>query len=246
MKLGVMQPYFFPYIGYFQLMNYVDEWVIFDEVQFIDKGWMNRNRVLHPDLSKQWQFITVPLAKRGQFDRVMDINIVRDPSWRDAIMGKLTAYRKAPFYRETAAFVHDCLADAPESLNALLESTLRKTASYLNISTPISVQSRQAWALPEVTHAGQWAVEISKVKGANSYVNPIGGSGIFRQAEFDAAGVELKFLKPTLRSYVQYRGGDFVEGLSIIDVLMWNDKAALEQMLKQDFTLLSKQQVEHG
>ena len=61
MKLAIMQPYFFPYIGYFQLMNYVDEWVVFDDIQFIDKGWINRNRILHPDPNKSFQYITIPL-----------------------------------------------------------------------------------------------------------------------------------------------------------------------------------------
>ena len=96
MKLGIMQPYLFPYVGYFQLMNAVDRWIAFDEIQFIDKGWINRNRILHPDPVKQWQFLTVPLSKRGQFDKICNISIKEELDWRSQIFGKLTMYKKSP------------------------------------------------------------------------------------------------------------------------------------------------------
>lgn len=236
MNLAIMQPYFFPYIGYFQLMNHVDEWIIFDNIQFIDKGWINRNRILHTNPDKDWQFITIPLSKRGQFDRINEINIIQNQSWVETIMGKLTAYKKAPHYIETKDFVYECLSDPTESLTETLEKTLIKTTQHLGIKTPITVQSRQNWKLPEITHPGQWALEISKIKKAKKYTNLYGGSSIFQQKEFDNAEIELQFLKPKLQPYAQYRK-NFVEGLSIIDVMMWNDKESIRKILKNDFSL---------
>lgn len=244
MRLAIMQPYFFPYPGYFQLMDYVDEWIIFDHIQFIDKGWVNRNRILHPNQEKKWQFITVPLAKRGQFNKINEINIAHSHRWIDSIMGKLTIYKKAPHYKETIDFIFDCLSDSSENLSMMLEKTLQQTAQHLGIQTCITTQSCQNWKLPEITHPGQWALEISKLKQAKTYINPHGGSEIFQQAEFDKAEIELQFLKPVLQPYAQYRG-DFIEGLSIIDTMMWNDKKSIQEMLQKDFCLLNKQQVEN-
>lgn len=244
MKLAIMQPYFFPYLGYFQLMNYVDEWIIFDHIKFIDKGWVNRNRILHPNPEKIWQFISVPLAKRRQFDNINELSIAQNHHWVDSIMGKLTTYKKAPHYNETIELIHECLSGSPINLSMMLKKTLQQTAQYLGIQTTITTQSHQNWELPEITHPGQWALEISKLKGAKTYINPHGGSEIFQQDEFDNAKIELQFLKPILQPYPQYRG-NFTKGLSIIDVMMWNDKHSIQRMLKQDFLLLSKQQAEN-
>ncbi|MGY4878617.1 WbqC family protein [Vreelandella aquamarina] len=244
MNLAIMQPYFFPYIGYFQLMEYADEWIIFDNIQFIDKGWINRNRILHPNIEKAWQYITVPLSKRGQFPRINEVNISPNHRWIDTIMGKLTIYKKAPHYNETSDFIYECLSYKDENLSTMLERTLQKTAKHLDIQTFISSQSNQSWDLPKINHPGQWALEISKVKKAKKYVNLYGGSKIFQQDEFDKEKIKLEFLKPALNPYDQYRK-NFIEGLSIIDIMMWNDKETIHKILKNDFSLLSKQQVEN-
>ena len=97
-KTAIMQPYFFPYIGYFQLMNTVDLWVAFDDTQFVDKGWVNRNRVLHPEEDKAWQFITFPLSKRGQFDCKMEPFFCRTIIYLEFVIANqsltLVKYRK--------------------------------------------------------------------------------------------------------------------------------------------------------
>ncbi len=244
MNLAIMQPYFFPYIGYFQLMNHVDEWIIFDDIQFIDKGWVNRNRILHPNIEKAWQYITVPLSKRGQFPHINEIKISPNHRWVDNILGKLTIYKKAPHYNETLDFLYECLSYKDEKLSTMLERTLNQTAKYIGIQTPISSQSKQSWDLPEISHPGQWALEISKAKKAEQYTNLYGGSKIFNQNEFDKEKIALRFLKPSLNAYPQYRE-KFVEGLSIIDIMMWNDKNSIQKILENDFSMLSKQQIEN-
>jgi hypothetical protein len=219
-KLAIMQPYFFPYIGYFQLMNVVDKWVAFDDIQFIDKGWINRNRVLHPDYTKEWQYITLPLAKRGQFDKICDISIHSEIDWRSQILGKLTSYkRKAPYYNQTIDFVHECFDTEETNLSRLVIDILKKTAAYIGIHTKIEVQSEMDLQLGEVQHAGQWALRISEALHASEYINPLGGEEIFKIEEFAALNIKLSFLKSGLNTYIQRREG-FVSGLSILDMLM--------------------------
>lgn len=233
MKLAIMQPYFFPYIGYFQLMTAVDQWVVFDQIQFIDKGWINRNRILHPDPVKEWQFITLPLDKRGQFDKICNINISEKIKWRAQIMGKLTSYKsKAPFYAQTIDFVKYCFDTDEANLARLVTEVLRKTSSYLGIKTPIQVQSEMNLQLGEIQHAGQWALRISQNLQASEYINPPGGVDIFDGNEFKDANIKLSFLSPDLKPYSQRRNG-FVGGLSIIDVLMFNDKEQCSRLLRE-------------
>ena len=240
MKLAIMQPYFFPYIGYFQLMNLVDTWVIFDDVQFIDKGWINRNRILHPDVKKEWQYITVPLKNRGQFDKICGISINTDGKWQDQILGKLTSYKKkAPYYEQTISFVRECLQTNETNLSQFLIGTLRKTADALQIDTTIIVQSETKLDLRAIEHPGQWALRISELMGASEYINPHGGAKIFDEDEFERAGIKLRFIMPELEKYVQRRGV-FVPGLSIIDVMMWNSFENIHKFLVSGFRVLEK------
>jgi hypothetical protein len=238
MKLGIMQPYFFPYIGYFQLMAAVDRWISFDDIQFIDKGWVNRNRILHPDVNKEWQYITLPLEKRGRFDKICEISIKSDAKWREQMLGKLSSYkRKAPNYKSTIDFVTSCFDTDETNLSRFLTRTLRMTAEYLGIETPIEVQSQMNLTLNEVEHSGQWALRISEKLGATEYINPHSGADIFKEREFDASCIKLTFLKPHLELYAQ-RQDYFIEGLSIIDVMMWNDREKISEMLTRGFEMI--------
>lgn len=231
MKLGIMQPYFFPYIGYFQLLDTVDLWIAFDDTQFIDKGWINRNRILHPEPAKEWQFITLPLAKRGQFDKIRDIRIKSDFDWHAQILGKLTAYKKkAPYYKQTIDFVHSCFDTHENNLARFVIRSLKMTSECIGIQTPIEIQSDMDLKLGKIEHPGQWALRISQAVGAGEYINPLGGIDIFNRKEFESAGVKLTFLQPMLAPYSQRRDG-FVSGLSIIDVMMFNSSEALRELL---------------
>lgn len=233
MKLGVMQPYFFPYIGYFQLLNEVDRWIVFDDTQFIDKGWINRNRILHPDPAKEWQFITLPLARRGQFDKICHISIKTDINWRAQILGKLTLYKKkAPYYRQTIELIHNCFEANEKNLAKFVIRMLRLTADYLGIKTVIEVQSETVLHIGTIEHPGQWALRIAEAVRATEYINLPTGRGIFKQEEFDEAGIKLSFLEPTLLAYPQI-GGGFVSGLSIIDVMMFNSPEAVRELLRE-------------
>jgi len=237
-----MQPYFFPYLGYFQLMNAVDNWIIFDDVQFIDKGWINRNRVLHPDPEKGWQYITIPLSKKGQFDKINKIEIKSDIKWKSQILGKLTIYKNlnAPYYHKTYSLVKKCLDTDENNLSNFLTRSIKIVAQHLNISTPIKKQSELKLSLQKPNHPGQWALQISEKLGASEYINPVGGYNIFDEKEFLKKNIKLNFLKPNLTPYKQSFRKDFNIGLSILDVLMFNSKDELQEMLISDFEILKK------
>ncbi|GAB1620161.1 WbqC family protein [Agarivorans albus] len=240
MKIGIMQPYFLPYLGYFQLMNEVDQWVVFDDVQFIDKGWVNRNRVLHPNENKEWQFLGIPLSKRGQFDKIKDVKIHNVQDWKEQMAAKLTFLKKsAPYYFSTMKLLNECLSIDTDNLSQQVIYSLKVVSDYLGISTPISIQSKENIPVSKVEHPGQWALKIAQYYQADTYINPPGGHSIFNQQEFDEANIELAFLISNLKPYSQNRV-NFVEGLSIIDLLMWNSLSDVKAMLNNEFAIKSK------
>lgn len=233
MKLAIMQPYFFPYLGYFQLMQKSDTWIVFDNVQFIDKGWINRNRILHPNIGKEWQYITLPLDNRKQFSKISSLRIKDSEEWEKNIFGKLSFYKKkAPYYKETIDFLSYCFTHKQESLSGFLTSCLVKTAQLLDIKTDIYMQSKLEIPKKDASHPGQWALNISKELNAEEYINPLSGSYIFRPEEFFKHEIELKFLEPEIVPYKQ-DGRDFVSSLSLIDIMMWNDIDEIKKQVKK-------------
>lgn len=232
MKLAIMQPYTFPYLGYFQLIKYVDKWVIFDDTQYISKGWVNRNRILHPDVKKEWQYFTVPVKKHSRESRIKNVEINNGLDWRNEFLGKLTSYKKkAPFYAETVEFIEDCISFKCSSLSEWVVYTLKSTCNYLEVPFDYSIFSQMEIRTDNVEHAGQWALNIADAMDADEYVNPPGSYGIFNESEFRERSIELRFLKSNLSPYVQRRG-HFISGLSIVDVMMWNDKAEITELLR--------------
>ncbi len=137
MKLAIMQPYFFPYLGYFDLLNSVDLFVVYDTVQFIKQGWLGRNRILHPSRTG-WQYIYVPL-NRASFHSsyrtpILHIRVASDRPWKQHILGQLAHYRKyAPYAAEAIAFVDSCLATEESSISRLNTAILKRCAELLGI-----------------------------------------------------------------------------------------------------------------
>ncbi len=239
MKLAIMQPYFFPYIGQFQLMKSVDRWIIADDFQFIDKGWINRNRILHPDVNKEWIYVSIPLSHRGQFDRINNISVDGTRDWKSTILGRLSHYKhKAPYYHRTILLVKACLACDECNLSSFVTNSLRLTASELGIGVKMDVQSKMVFKFGHINHPGEWALRISEALGATEYINPSGGCAIFREEEFSSHGIRLRFLRPRLTPYDQRLDG-FVSRLSIIDIMMWNSDREISRMLTHDFDIMS-------
>jgi hypothetical protein len=234
MKLAIMQPYFFPYIGYFQLMNAVDEWVIFDNIQYIRHGWVNRNRILSPNLEKEWQYVLVPLDKHSKEDLINEIKIINTNSWKDDIIGKLSYYKRirAPYYHQIIALVEKCFDNNVISLIELNTITLKHITDYLGINFNYSISSKEKIDYTNVIGSGDWALEISKQMQASVYINPIGGKEIFDRDKFNNLDIKIQFLKTNDIKYKQSRR-EYVPWLSIIDVMMFNSIENIKLMLDE-------------
>jgi hypothetical protein len=231
MKLGIMQPYFAPYLGYFDLIRRCDQWVVFDTAQYIRHGWVNRNRILHP--TSEWQYVIVPLQKHARETPIKDILVAKGDDWRARILGQLQHYRgKAPHYHAVAELVSNALAVTTPSLSQLNVLLLERCCARLGLRFNYRVFSDMDLALPEITHPGQWALEISTALGAKEYINPPGGRDLFDQAEFKARGILLT-IQETIPFAYACRGYTPVSDLSIIDVMMWNSPEEIMTQLNK-------------
>ncbi|WP_116830433.1 WbqC family protein [Pseudomonas syringae] len=217
--LGIMQPYFFPYIGYFQLIAAVQRGLVFDIVKYKRKSWMNRNRVLGS--KGDWQYINVPVCV-SEGALIKDATITDLACAHRRIKNQLEHYRsQAPYFRETLQVVEQTFGTPATHLCELNTRALKVVCEYLGMSFNWESCAAMNLDLPPIEHAGQWALEISTVLGARQYINATGGREIFIPGEWQERGIELRFLEPASFSY-STGPLNFVENLSIIDVLMWN------------------------
>jgi hypothetical protein len=233
LTIAIMQPYFLPYIGYFQLMNAVDTFVIYDNIQYTKEGWINRNRIL---ANGKDEYISVPL-KKGPYDLCVKDRFLAD-TWsndRKRILNKIAGcYRKAPHFRDVYAVVEQCLIYEEHNLFGFILNSLSVVKDYLNINTPFVISSTI-----KIDHSlkGEYKViEICKALGATNYLNPIGGVGLYKREQFEKAGIQLNFIKTGNVQYSQFNN-EFVPFLSIIDVMMFNDKENIRDFLTLKFTI---------
>ena len=238
MILGIMQPYFFPYLGYFSLIRHADRFIFFDTPQYIEHGWVNRNRVLKQDGSTM--YITVPIRKTARETPIREIEI-SGTDWAEKIFGQLTAYKKrAPRYRETVGFLREVLpARDGETLSALNIRTTQAVCSYIGLERRFDVFSEMDLPIEPVNGPDEWALNITKALGGDVYVNPPGGMSFFDPRKYEAAGIDLQFLQSNLPPYVQ-RIGRFEPGLSVIDAMMFCYPEEILQMTG-DYTILRKE-----
>lgn len=230
MILGVMQPYFFPYLGYFELIARSDRWVVFDIVNFQPKSWMIRNRILHPNSG--WQYVNVNTANGSQNRLIKDIILLNPNADSQKIAGQLTHYKKkAPFYAEVSQILKRAFANlSSASLTDINVAAITEICCYLDISfEPILASSLNINTL-SICHPGQWSLEISTLLGASMYINPPGGKDIFKPEEFKARNIKLAFTRMNDFKY-ECPGYTFEPNLSIIDVMMWNDPKDIKAVL---------------
>lgn len=230
MRLGMMQPYFFPYLGYFALIAVADRWVVFDTCQFRRRSWVNRNRVLSSG-ENGWKYLRVPVRKAVRDTPICDIRIADPASLRDSIRRNLDEYerRNAPWYSETAQLVDNCLSISDDRVSTLLVRCLQLTCDHLCMPFSPTLFTELDLSFPSAG-PGDWALLTAVELGASEYINPPGGVTLFNPALFDAQGVQLLFLQHDLPVYSQ-KHPYFVAGLSIIDVLMWNGREETRRMI---------------
>ncbi len=228
MRLAIMQPYIFPYIGYYQLINAVDKFVVYDDVNYINKGWVNRNNIL---VNNQAFLFTIPLKDASQNRHIRDIALVTDDSWKKKFLKTIEqAYKKAPHFDTVFSLINDILYPAVTNINQLSLLSLQSVSNYLNITTAF-VNSSTIYCNQHLK-AQERILDICVSEKADHYINPIGGMEIYSKELFEKSGIRLNFLKTKPIEYKQFNK-EFVPHLSMIDVLMFNDKEEIKQMLNQ-------------
>jgi hypothetical protein len=223
MRLAVMQPYFFPYIGYFQLIDAVEEFVLFDDVNFIKKGWINRNNIL---LNNSRHMISLPIRKISQNKKIEEHFLQASINWRSKLQKTLhSAYSKAPCYDQVAPLIEQIVSYPTDELSAFL---LKETCRYLNIETKISLSSNLNDN--KLLKGQDRIIDICILKNASSYYNSIGGKELYSADAFESKGIHLNFVRPNPIEYRQF-SGDFLPSLSIIDVMMFNSREKIQSFL---------------
>lgn len=233
MTLAIMQPYFLPYIGYLQLLNAVDTFVFYDDVAFINRGWVNRNRLL---ANGRELLFTIPLKDASQNRLINEIALSDEPKWRDKLLRTIEqSYRKAPQFAEVMPMTERIIRFQAPNISAYCFHNFSQLTAYLGITTRLVASS----SIYENCHlkAQERILDICRQEGAERYINPIGGTELYKAEPFAQLGCELRFIQPKPMAYPQLGSSDFVPWLSILDILMNNTPAATRELLL-DFDLI--------
>lgn len=235
MTVAIMQPYFFPYIGYFQLIQAADRFILFNDVQYIRHGWINRNRILKPGGGVQ--YILMPLTAHTRETLIKDIGLADADKNKEKLLRQLEHYKKtAPFYKDVRALLGDCFATDHSTITQMNAAYLKAVCDYIGITYKIEISSQMNFDYSQVNDAGEWALRMSEQLQATTYINPPGGKELFDKAKFAQSNIRLQFLQPALKEYNQRRE-TFEPGLSIIDVMMFNGPADIKNLLN-DYQLV--------
>jgi hypothetical protein len=228
MKLALMQPYFFPYLGYFSLVAAVDRFVFYDDVQYIKNGWINRNVVR---IQGRDTYITVPLVDAGSSRRIDDVEVRPAERWAAKMLESLRhGYGRAPYYAAVSALVGDVLHSGERRIAEMAKASVTRVAGYLGLPTSFEPSSRIYGN--DALRGPERVLDICRRESASEYYNLPGGRELYDDRAFADAGVALRFVAPVFEPYPQF-GAPFRAGLSIIDVLMHNSPQRVRVMALQ-------------
>lgn len=223
-----MQPYIFPYIGYFQLINAVDKFIVYDDVSFINKGWINRNKIL---VNGQENTFTIPLIEASQNKLINTIAIQKKELWLPKLLKTIEqSYKKSPQFEEIFPIIQSIFQSEYSTINQLIIESTKQICNYLAIKTQIVDSS----CLYNNQHlkAQERILDICKQENCTEYINPIGGIELYNKNDFFEKDIQLYFLKTKNIEYQQFKN-NFVPYLSILDVLMFNSKTEIETLLNE-------------
>ncbi len=218
-----MQPYFFPYLGYFQLIAAVDVFVVYDNIQYVKGGWINRNRLCR---NGEAVMFSLPLRRASDYLDVRERELAGDFKPEKLLNQFKGAYRRAPYYREVLALLEKTLMHPDLNLFGFLHHSLRVVCEHLGLETEIDHALRKHEKVLALCHA----------LGAETYVNAIGGVDLYSTEDFAHAGVDLKFIRMQPIEYAQF-DAPFVPALSIIDVLMFNSRNTVRGYIAERYEL---------
>lgn len=232
MKAAIMQPYFLPYIGYFQLIAAVDLFIVYDNIKYTKKGWINRNRMLQN--GKDVMF-SLPLKNDSDYLDVCDRKLAADFN-RDKLLNQFKgAYRHAPYFAHTFPLVEQIVRHEETNLFRFLHHSIVKTCEHLGIATEIQVSS--SISIDHNLKNQDKVLALCEAVSADTYVNAIGGMELYSKEAFRSKEIDLKFIKSKPFTYTQF-GDDFVPWLSIVDVMMFNPPNTIQTCISTNLELL--------
>lgn len=232
MKVAIMQPYFFPYIGYFQLIQSVDLLIVYDNIKYTKKGWINRNRILH---NSRETLFSLPLKKDSDFLDVCARELAADFK-RDKLLNQITeSYRRAPYYTQTFPLLEQIVNYSDSNLFNYLYHSITKTCNHLDIKTEIRVSSTVH--IDHTLKNQEKVLALCAAANADTYINAIGGLDLYSKDIFQANNIKLAFIRAKPFEYHQFNN-EFIPWLSIIDILMFNPLEKIRDVLLSNYELL--------
>lgn len=221
-----MQPYLFPYIGYFQLVAAVDKFVFYDDVNYIKNGWINRNRLV---IAGAVRYITVPLSGASPLLKINEVQVQPREKWLGKLLESIRhAYSKAPRYRDVNELIRSILQARFDCISELASHSVIEVSRYLGLGTEFG-HSSALYGNADL-HGVERVLDICVREGATEYLNLPGGKSLYDAHAFERRGIKLAFIEPNLSPYPRL-GAVFEPGLSILDVLMFNEADEARQML---------------
>lgn len=231
-RVAIMQPYFFPYIGYYQLIAAVDLFIVYDNIKYTKKGWINRNRMLH---NGKDTLFSLPLKRGSDCLDVRERELAADFN-RDKLLNQfMAAYRRAPYFAQTFPLIEQIVRYGEANLFRFLHHSIVRTCEHLGIATKIKISSEIA--IEHDLKSQDKVLAMCAALGAGTYVNAIGGMALYAKETFRERGMDLKFIQSKAFEYPQF-GGAFVPWLSIIDAMMFNPPDAVRTGISTNFELI--------
>lgn len=228
MRVAIMQPYFFPYLGYWQLIEAVDHFILYDDVNFINRGWINRNQIL---VNGAASFINLPIKKASQNKKIIDLEVVEESNWRLKLLKTITlSYKKSPYFSEVYPIIESLILSNEGNLAKFLFHSIKTISNYLEIKTHLVLSSE---IFNNQQLKGQDRIlDCCRIMNATTYINLPGGRHLYDKADFNKQGIDLFFLTTQKHKYSQ-NSKDFIANLSILDVLMQNSKDSVKALINQ-------------
>lgn len=231
-KVAIMQPYFLPYIGYFQLISAADVFIVYDNIKYTKKGWINRNRMLQN--GKDVMF-SLPLKSDSDYLDVCERELSVDFN-RDKLLNQFKgAYQRAPYFAQTFPLIEQIVRYNDANLFRFLHHSIVKTCEHLGITTEIRTSSNVT--INHDLKNQDKVLALCEAVDANSYINAIGGIEMYSKEAFQGRGIELKFIKSKPFEYPQF-GDVFVPWLSIIDLMMFNSLDTIQTCISTNYELI--------
>lgn len=234
MKIAIMQPYFLPYIGYFQLINAVDKFVVYDNIQFTKKGWINRNRIL---VNGKDEYFTLPLKRDSDYLNIDQRKLAETfPAERIKMLRKIHAsYHKAPYFKTIFPLIEFIFNTQDDNLFSFIFHSLKSVCDHLEMKTEFIISSTVS--IDHSLRSEEKVIAISKALNADRYINPVGGQELYSKENFRQKDIELNFIKSAPVNYRQF-ANEFIPWLSVIDVMMFNPPEKLRQYIQSDYSII--------